>query len=256
MGWPKLSAAEIADAYNTGATSQDANLRWKYTFDDGTATDVTGNGNDGTINGAVPGTAFDDVPSKLISDNDGEIKTEPVTTMISPDSYMAVWVEGTSSAKDIKGQMFNTNGDPIGNEFPIIDEDGTNQNDIAVATLENGNVVVSYYDGSASETKAVIIDTATTSIGTPFTVTSGGIGALSSITPLSDGGFVISYTQTTVDSDIHAARFNADGTPSGTAVEINTTEPTLTQTWPHIVELNDGGTTAQTCSRMANKRIW
>ena len=163
-------------------------------------------------------------------------------TALQNGRFVVSWSDGSVTGGDlsswaVRAQMFNADGTKSGPEFLVNSTTFENQSDPQITVLEGGGFVVSWTDVSASgaDTSGYAVRTQRfnpdgTPAGAEFLVntTIGGNQHESSITALSDGGFVVSWTDeslTGADISGQAVRarvFNADGTPVGGDLLVNT----------------------------------
>jgi Ca2+-binding RTX toxin-like protein len=184
-------------------------------------------------------------------------------------TFLAIWTDqsaglSSTTSYDIRGQIFNADGTKKGSEFVVngraagagIDTSGT-QSNAKVTVLSDGRFVVAWqddsgYGGGTPETadgsggiRARIFNAdGTPSPGGDFWVntTRNGRQSEPSITALSNGGFVISYTTETFSSAAHeikAQAFDASGVMIGGEVSVNTATANP-QNESVIVGLNNG----------------
>ena len=146
----------------------------------------------------------------------------------------------------------------IGTEFAVNTQAAGGQWYPTVTGLANGGFVVTWQDGLAgaagsgsstlgdssfSSIKAQMYAADGTPVGSEFLVNTQTTGSQASptITALSTGGFVVSWQdQNSTSGDIRAQVYNANGTPSGSELSINTVT-TGNQNTPTITALANGG---------------
>jgi hypothetical protein len=146
----------------------------------------------------------------------------------------------------------------VGTQFGVNTQTAGGQWYPTVTGLTNGGFVVTWQDGLAgnngsgsgtlgddsfSSIKAQVYTADGTPVGGEFLVNTQTTGGQASptITALSTGGFVVSWQDLNSNSgDIRAQVYNADGTPSGTEMSINTVT-TGNQNTPTITALPNGG---------------
>jgi hypothetical protein len=182
--------------------------------------------------------------------NSATINTfQPTVTAFADNSAYAVFVqENTASDWSIVGETVSSSG-VVGSPQTLFDV-GTQASDPHLATLDNGNAVVTYenpYLGSStdhdirfqilSENGTVLkSDTAVNGAFTSAFDTSAQVSALHT------GGFVVVWTTTTGPSatdDIHAAIYDQSGNVVRDDFVVNTTTAGI-QDFAHVNSLNDG----------------
>ncbi len=132
----------------------------------------------------------------------------------------------------IYGQMYDSNGNKLGNEFQINTYTTKSQDNAIVNSLNNGNFVVTWssdgQDGSNYGVYAQIYDSIGNRIGSEFQVNTytASTQKLSAISTLDNGNFVITWTSQNQDGNglgVYAQIFNFDGSKIGNEFQINTT---------------------------------
>ncbi len=132
---------------------------------------------------------------------------------------------GADSGYDVYARRHAADGAPLGGEFRVNPTVAGGQWNPAVATLADGDFVVSWETQGTSDPGAADIyaqryaaDGAP--LGGEFRVNTRvtGLQEAPAVTGLSDGGFVVSWAgpnPTLTGRDIHAQRYAADGSPAG-----------------------------------------
>jgi Ca2+-binding RTX toxin-like protein len=158
---------------------------------------------------------------------------------------------GTDSS--IRGRYYSTSGVAAGADFPINTVDNGIQVNARVAASPNGGGVVvwSDYGNGYTTLKASLISSATGLPGPEFTLSSAEAGTENqdhvSITYLSNGRFVATWafnnggdTALTVDTDVHAQIFNADGSAFSGVIAVKA-DASRDQRDVSVSALKDGG---------------
>ena len=119
--WNKaLSPEEVKNSFKNSYSGQEAGLIGLWNFDDGTASDITGNGFDGTLNGDAKivdatgvggrGLVHVIVGSKkagnraLVLDGDGDFVETPLTDLSGPELSIEYWFKGESNQSAVRQQ--------------------------------------------------------------------------------------------------------------------------------------------------------
>ena len=179
----------------------------------------------------------------------------PSVASLSDGGFVVTWQSNgqDGSGSGIYGQLYNADGTTNGGEFQVNSHTIGNQAFPAVAALEYGGFVVIWlhpYDGIFGQ----LYNADGSTKGSQFQVeTSGSSHYVPSITGLSDGGFVITWTSEGHQeggvyseewnisfSDIFGQRFNADGSTNGDEFLINTSTDNE-QYGSTVSSLSDGG---------------
>jgi len=172
------------------------------------------------------------------------------TSTVLPDGGIFVVWQGTEDGDTrIRAQLFNADGEPVGEQILIDADTTTNPEGPIVTVLAGGDVVVSWIqvDGSAYGVNARVVsaDGETVSDVLQVNTTTLGNQSMPSITALDNGGFVVTYqsgsasSTTTIHDDgsqagIRAQIFDAEGNPVGPEFLVNEvtagaqTDPTVT----------------------------
>lgn len=182
-------------------------------------------------------------------------QADPAAASLNDGGFVIVWqsLEQDGNEYGIYGQQYNSDGDRVGGEFQINTTTIGSQNQPSIATLDNGDFVVSWnsygQDGSGYGVFAQRFDGNANPIGSEFQVNTSTAAnqQTSDIAALDNGGFVISWrSQTSFDGDyqVFAREYNADGTPVGEEFQINSLSPTQDRGTAAVTGLADGGFTA------------
>ncbi len=172
-----------------------------------------------------------------------------VVTWSTPDTF-----SGDGSSDAIVGQVFDANGNKLGDEILINSGSGHGQDNAVVTALDGGGFVVTWQsldaDGDSSQTGIAgqRFDADGNKVGDEFLVNSNTDNAQyePAVTGLTDGGFVVTwygYNPATGDTHgwgVSGQRFDANGTKVGGEFLVNSN--TLTsQESPSVTGLADGG---------------
>ncbi len=173
--------------------------------------------------------------------------------------YVLCWTDASGAGADASGtgirlRMFNASGQASSSEILVNTTVAGAQDSASVAVLSNGNILVTWTDGSLTADassygiRAQIISPTGAKIGAELlvnTTTAGGQTA-SSVTALANGGFVVSWADTSATqpdasgSGIRGQVFAADGAKVAGEFLINTVTAN-NQTAPALSALTSGG---------------
>ena len=187
-------------------------------------------------------------------------QADPAITSLASGGFVVSWADGSGQGADasgfgIKAQIFNASGARVGPEFLVNTTSLNAQNQPSITSLASGGFVVSWTDASgqgadASESaiRAQVFDASGTKLGTEFLVNTTTLGSQtnSTVTALSSGGFVVSWTDYSghggdaSDSGIKAQVFDASGAKVGSELLVNS-ETLSFQGTPTITSLASGG---------------
>ncbi len=188
---------------------------------------------DGTLSGA----------EFLVNTTTSGAQLDPSITGLADGRFVITWTDFSGSGGDtsglaIRAQVFNADGTVSGAEFLVNTTIASGQVESSVTSLADGRFVVSWTDQSATggdtsgqAIRAQVFNADGSVFGAEFLVNTSTANsqAGSSITALTDGRFVISWTDESVSGGdtsgkaIRAQIFNADGTISGAEFLVNTT---------------------------------
>ncbi|WP_422368596.1 Ig-like domain-containing protein [Pelagibius sp.] len=119
--------------------------------------------------------------------------------------FVVVWETGTGSSNEIVGQVFDAEGIPQGDVFPINTYSLGNQNNPAISLLDDGGFIVTWTSrvSNSYEIRAQRYDAASVPVGEEFQVNDYTSGAQydPAIAGLLDGGFAIAWESNGQDGD-------------------------------------------------------
>jgi hypothetical protein len=176
---------------------------------------------------------------------------EPSITSLPNGGFVVVWssIEQDGSEYGIFGQRFDSNGNTVGSEFRVNTWTTDNQLYPSITSLSNGGFVVVWHsylqDGSNTGVYGQRFDANGNTVGSEFQVNTWTTDEQSypSITPLSNGGFVVvwqSWGQDGSGYGVYGQRFDSNGNKVGSEFQVNT----WTTDWqenPSITSLPNGG---------------
>ncbi|ANV99328.1 hypothetical protein [Bradyrhizobium icense] len=187
----------------------------------------------------------------------------PRITALSNGGFVVTWEDfsqgiggatGDTSSIAVKAQVFTATGVPVGSEILVNTATLHEQNHQQITSLSNGGFVVTWGDfsmgqggatgdASGGAIKAQIFTADGNPLGTEILVNSETLGHQDQprITPLSNGGFVVTWggfdgSETAVKAQV----FTATGGPVGSEILVNTATAGL-QSDSEITSLSSGG---------------
>ena len=207
-----------------------------------------------TSAGATSGGEF------LVNTTTTNDQSVPAVATLTGGGFVVVWQDSSQSGGDtsslaVRGQMYTSAGATSGGEFLVNATTNGIQGTPAIAALTDGGFVVTWADSSATggDTSSLAIrGQKFTSAGAPsggeflVNTTTAGNQILPSVAGLSDGGFIVTWTddsQIGGDTSLEAVRgqmYAANGAPSGSEFLVNTTTFNP-QSNSRIGALPDGG---------------
>jgi hypothetical protein len=184
----------------------------------------------------------------------------PAVTALADGGYLVTWTKWIGEKSyGVYGQRYAADGTPVGAEFLANNGGMDTGNGPAVAALNDGGYVVTWYSwGQAGEGGSLGV------YGQRFAADGSKIGAefhvntytydnqyVPSITALDDGGFFVTWSSGSQDSfydGVYARRYAADGTAVGSEFRVNSTTAN-NQTYPSVTKLSDGSLVVTWMSR-------
>ncbi|MEX0299534.1 MAG: calcium-binding protein, partial [Kordiimonas sp.] len=160
--------------------------------------------------------------------------------------FMIVWQTTVlvGSDTDISAQIFDANGNPVGDEIKVNTTTEGEQEAAQVMALSNGNYIVVWEDTNPSNfaVRAQIVSPTGQLVGDERLINQPSSG--NSIDPsvaAFEGGFVVAWGATgSFDQEVRAQLFNNDGTERDASFQVNTHTKSY-QSTPTVVALKDGG---------------
>ncbi|MGL4968057.1 MAG: beta strand repeat-containing protein [Inquilinus sp.] len=153
--------------------------------------------------------------------------------------YLGTWSVGSAY---VLGRYVGADGTP-GTESQINTTEGGNQFDASMALLGNGHNVVSFTDHSSGTDTVRIRILGDGAPATDFAVPASMLlQRESDVTALGSDGFAVAFTRDYGggDTDVRVQRYNADGTPNGTAIIVDNSTALATD-HASITSLASGG---------------
>ncbi|MEM9540606.1 MAG: S8 family serine peptidase [Cyanobacteria bacterium P01_E01_bin.42] len=187
-----------------------------------------------------------------------QINTETASTQEHPSiaalqdgGFIVAWesLNQDSNGKGIFAQRFDGNGDRISGEFQVNSESVGEQLYPAIASLTNGDFVITWQsegkDGSAYGIFGQRYNSQGNALGNEFQIntTTANDQSRPAISSLQDGGFLITWASEGQDGDfegIYGQRYNANGVKVGGEFNLNTYS-NGSQYVPTVTSLADGG---------------
>ncbi|WP_085910179.1 VCBS domain-containing protein, partial [Kiloniella majae] len=177
---------------------------------------------------------------------------DPIVTGLSDGGWVIAWNSWAQDGSEsgVFSRVFNADGSARGSEFRVNSYTSSLQWSNSIADLTDGGWVVSWssenQDGSGFGVFAQAYNADGSKQGSEFQVNSytNGDQIRSSITGLSDGGWVVTWHSTAgqdgSDHGVYGQAYNADGTKQGGEFQVNS-YTTDNQYHPKISSLSDGG---------------
>lgn len=190
-------------------------------------------------NGAPVGGEF------LINSVTANNQNTPAITGLPNGGFVVAWTNQGSSAADVKAQVYDASGTKVGSEFLVNATSVYDQERASIATLGNGDFVVTWNDFRTGnwEVRGQVFHPGTsgaTKVGAEFTVDTAFYNnrMVAGVTGLAGGNFVISFEDTA--GEIRAQVFTAGGVKVGAEFQVNT-QTSGNQGFSSITALTGGG---------------
>ncbi|MCP4339447.1 MAG: hypothetical protein GY799_11300, partial [Desulfobulbaceae bacterium] len=173
-----------------------------------------------------------------------DAQIEPEIAVLADDKYVVVWENEGLNGGDIMAQLYDADGNKLGNEFTV--HAASNDNDQpAVAALSDGGFVISWNSDDAilDDIFAQRYDNTGKAVDAQFQVntTTNLYQQRAALTGLSDGGFVITWSDSALDGDsygVYMQRYDRNGNTAGVETRVST-ETAYEQIDSHIAALKD-----------------
>ncbi len=182
---------------------------------------------------------------------------EPQLLTFRDGSFLISWRSFDQDTYAVQAQYYNQFGQPVGGEFTLDAVSGSASEIKAMTQLADGGFVIVFafsYDGllNPDETYATVFDADFTIRKQAFRVDTLPTfqTTASTVAPLADGGFLVSFAYDGVDTealkldfdDIYAQRYDALGNAIGGNFRLNTNVKEFDQNAPESVQLKNGNT--------------
>ena len=178
-----------------------------------------------------------------------------LTVVVWQSQYQEAVQNGGGWNWGVYGQVFGPKGSPLGDEFLINTYTESNQGTPAIATLDDGGFIVTWYDdsghsgGSSYDIRGQRFNSSGEVSGNEFLINTEVSGTQTSpaVSSLNDGGFVVTWRDDNGSShggsgyDIRAQRFDVNSDPAGTEFLVNATQVSGNQYDPAVIGLKEGG---------------
>ena len=157
---------------------------------------------------------------------------DPAVAMDSLGNFVVIWESYGSDGTDddynsIQGQLYDTDGDPVGGEFQVNTFTTSRQESAAVAADGQGNFIV-VWQSNLENIQGQIYDVSGAAVGGEFEIQTTGYGDNPAVAANSVGNFVVAWQTEegggtdTSRTSIEAQRYDANGNPVGGQFQVNT----------------------------------
>jgi Ca2+-binding RTX toxin-like protein len=172
-------------------------------------------------------------------------QTNPVVTALEDGSgFFAAWDQPGFELVD--GRLVGDDNTPLSLEYLLNSTTTNNQFNPSLATLNNGNMVLTFTDDSSDpdgDIRARLFTPDGTAVDLDFEViATANDDSDSNVAALADGGFVVTYTRDfgAGERDIRAAVFNSDGSVRTSFVSVDQDAPATDSNSAQVAGLANG----------------
>ena len=185
----------------------------------------------------------------LVNTETNDKQESPSVGHLSDGGFVIVWQSDQQDGYGYGafGQRYNSDGEPVGDEFQINDNSYPSQKSVTVTGLDGGGFVVTWTQeaGSSTEVYARIYNAEGVKTGSEFLVNSytSSDQSFPNVASLEDGGFVVTWRSKDQDGDnfgVYGQRYNSTGVKQGDEFRLNS-HTTDNQLWESVTGLEDGG---------------
>lgn len=168
----------------------------------------------------------------LVNTTTDNFQDAPTVTTFSDGSFVIGWQSDGQDGSEygVYAQRYDSQANPLGEEFLINDRTDRSQNRPDITALSNGSFVATWnssgQDGNEYGIFAKLFDANGSSLGSEFQVNSftEDNQIKPTVTSLADGGFVITWRSLGQDSDdfgVYGQKYSASGQKVGSEFQIN-----------------------------------
>jgi hypothetical protein len=214
---------------------------------------------------AIKGQLFDSGGAKvgvefLVNSQSASDQTVSSVTGLEGGGFVVTWATADSTqdgfGSAIKGQIYSSAGVAVGGEFLVNSGAVGHESAPSVTSLSGGGFVATWTRGSgtSADIYAQVFDSNGAKTGSQFLVSTTSINNqdLASVSEISGGRFVVTWQHdvsiNTIEMQVRARIFSADGTPIGDDFLVNTpfndpvgNTPAAQPSRPSVDNLPDGG---------------
>ena len=201
-----------------------------------------------SVSGSEVAKAGNEFQVNTFTDNEQQYQS---VTGLTDGGFVVTWESygQDGSGYGIYGQRYNSDGSTSGSEFRVNSTTNLDQGGPSVTGLADGGFVVTWHsddqDGSYNGVYGQRYNSSGAAVGSEFRINSvtADVQWWSSVTGLSDGGFVVTWQSSGQDGSLYGVygqRYDSSGNTAGTEFLVNT-ETTSSQELPSVTALADGG---------------
>ncbi|MDB5303423.1 MAG: uncharacterized protein JWM97_972, partial [Phycisphaerales bacterium] len=172
-------------------------------------------------------------PESLVNTTTSSSQFDPSIGMNAGGAFVIAWTDNGSGAGKIAAQRFNQSGNATGSQFQVGTTGGNHEDFSQVGVDSAGNFTVAWADNFGGPRESDVYTRRYTAGGVALDANPAFVNTFTnsaqttpSLGERADGKYFIAWTSTAQDGDglgIFGKAFNADGTPDGTEIRINST---------------------------------
>jgi Ca2+-binding RTX toxin-like protein len=209
----------------------------------------------GSLQSALNGKSqFDGQDNKLgnaiqVNSYTYQYQIQPDIAVLNNGNYVVTWQSYPQNNWywGVYGQIFTPNGDKVGGEFQVHNDNYQHSANPSIVALSNGGFVVAYNKHNGSywdNTEGQVFDQNGNKVGSAFLINTytDQTQASPNITASLDGGFFITWDSENQDGSsygVYGQRFDSTGNKVGTEFRINS-QTTDSQDTPTVTTLSNG----------------
>jgi len=178
----------------------------------------------------------------LINSPNNNNQAQPSISSLTDGGFVVTWFDADQN-NSIYGQRYDADGAKVGGEFKINSVSATSQDEAVITGLNDGGFVATWYSyGQDTSVFGQVYNESGAKVGTEFQVNTNTTSYQHepSISSLTDGGFVVTWSDNDQDVSIYGQRFDNTGATVGAEFQVNTTTDSL-QLDSDVTGLNGGG---------------
>jgi|GEM_PF-912036 len=170
----------------------------------------------------------------------------PTITTLSNDRFVIMW-ETKAFADEIKGQIFDANGNMVGSEFQVNTAVAWIQESTDIIGLDDGGFVAVWATPIARKIVGQRFDANGSKVGNEYLLNTDTSGDVDDpiITPLTGGGFVVTWAgrkpSSTISNGNFAQVYDGNNVPVGSEIYLPVGNNPISAATPSITALENGG---------------
>ena len=156
-------------------------------------------------------------------------QSQPAVTALSGGGFVISWSTSDptqdGSGNAVKAQVYDASGAAVAGEFLVNTQASGTQSSPELTALSSGGFVATWTSNASGDEdiKAQIFSATGATVGTEFRVnnTTTGAQSASDVTTLSNGNFIVTWSDSANGGDIRARLFSSTGTALTTDIQVH-----------------------------------